>query len=175
MTAALEGGEWSAARPVRTSPPGNTRYLFYRRLGWPQRQSRPQRDSIPDRPARSQSLYRMSYLAHQYIYIYIYIYIYGLILPLFSRCFSSPVNRVAGLVPKYRMHVILSACPIYRSFATRASRLKIWHFLVIGIERNNCRCTFNSYSVITQFAKLATGEQLCRGCTHRKLLHFKNV
>ena len=33
MTAALEGGEWSAARPGRTLPPGKSRYPFYRRLG----------------------------------------------------------------------------------------------------------------------------------------------
>jgi len=39
MTEALEGGEWSAARPGRTLPPGKTRYLFYRRLGGPQGQS----------------------------------------------------------------------------------------------------------------------------------------
>jgi len=36
MTAALEGGEWSAARPGRILPPGKTRYPFYRRLGGPQ-------------------------------------------------------------------------------------------------------------------------------------------
>jgi len=36
MTAALEGGEWSAARPGRTLPPGENRYPFYRRLGGPQ-------------------------------------------------------------------------------------------------------------------------------------------
>ena len=36
MTAALEGGEWSAARPGRTLPPGKTRYSLYRRLGGPQ-------------------------------------------------------------------------------------------------------------------------------------------
>ena len=47
MTAALEGGEWSAARPGRTLPPGKTRYPFYRRLGGPQ----------------------------GYIYMYLYIYI----------------------------------------------------------------------------------------------------
>jgi hypothetical protein len=58
---------------------------------------------------------------------------------------------------------------IYRSFATRVWQLKIWHFWVPGIERNVCRCSFNRYSVITQFAKLAAGEQLCRRCTHRKL------
>jgi len=36
MTAALEGGEWSAARPGRILPPGKTRYPFYRRLSGPQ-------------------------------------------------------------------------------------------------------------------------------------------
>ena len=41
-------------------------------------------------------------------------------------------------------------------------------FLDIGIERNVCRCAFNRYSVITQFVKLAAGEQLCRRCTHKK-------
>jgi len=70
MAAALGGGEWSAARSGRTLPPEKTRYPFYRRLGGPQGRSgrggksRPHRDSIPDRPARSQSLYRLSYPAH---------------------------------------------------------------------------------------------------------------
>jgi len=41
MTATLEGGEWSAARPGRTLPSGKTRYPFYRRLGG--RQGRPGR------------------------------------------------------------------------------------------------------------------------------------
>ena len=36
MTAALEGGEWSAARLGRTLLPGKARYPFYRRLGGPQ-------------------------------------------------------------------------------------------------------------------------------------------
>ena len=59
MTAALEGGERSAARPGRTLPPGKTRYPLYRRLVGPQdrsgraEKSRRHRDSIPDRPARS--------------------------------------------------------------------------------------------------------------------------
>ena len=39
MTAAVEVGEWSAARPGRTLPPGKIRYPFYRRLGGPQGQS----------------------------------------------------------------------------------------------------------------------------------------
>jgi len=36
MTAALEGGERSAAGPGRTLSLGKTRYPFYRRLGGPQ-------------------------------------------------------------------------------------------------------------------------------------------
>jgi len=50
---------------------------------WTGIKSRPHRDSIPDRPARSQSLYQLSYLAHPpthihtHTHIYIYIYIYS--------------------------------------------------------------------------------------------------
>jgi len=40
---------------------------------WTVGKTRPHWDSIPDRPARSQSLYRLSYPAH-YIYIYIGLY-----------------------------------------------------------------------------------------------------
>jgi len=39
MTAAPEGGEWSAARPGRTLPPGKTRYPLHGRLGGPQGRS----------------------------------------------------------------------------------------------------------------------------------------
>jgi len=69
MTAALEGGEWSAAHPGCTLPPENTRYPLYRRLGGPHGQSGwaenlvPTGDLIPDSPARSQLLH--------YIYLYI--------------------------------------------------------------------------------------------------------
>ena len=59
MTAALEGDEWSAARPDRTLPLGKTRYPFYRRLGGPQGRSGQAENLVPtgirslDRPARS--------------------------------------------------------------------------------------------------------------------------
>ena len=64
-------GEGSASRPGRSLPPGKTRYPLYRRLGGPQdlldrcEKSRPYRDSIPDSPARSQSLYRLRYPVRQ--------------------------------------------------------------------------------------------------------------
>jgi len=47
MTTELEGGEWSAARPDRTLPPGKTRYPLYRRLGGPQDQSGGAENLVP--------------------------------------------------------------------------------------------------------------------------------
>ena len=47
MTAALEGGEWSAARPGRTLLPGKIWYPFYRRLGGPQGRSGRAENLVP--------------------------------------------------------------------------------------------------------------------------------
>ena len=47
MTAALERGKWSAARPGHTLPPGKTRYPFYRRLGGPQGRSGRAENLVP--------------------------------------------------------------------------------------------------------------------------------
>ena len=70
MTTALEGSEWSAARPGRTLPTAKTRYPLYRRLGWSQgRSGRPENLAPPGFDPRivqpvAQSLYRLSYPAH---------------------------------------------------------------------------------------------------------------
>jgi hypothetical protein len=70
MTTALEGGEWSAARPGRSLPPGKTRYPLYRRLGGLQgRSGRAENLAPPGFDPRTvqpvpQSLYRLSYRAH---------------------------------------------------------------------------------------------------------------
>jgi hypothetical protein len=60
------------------STPGKTRYPLYRRLGGPQGRSGWVRKNLaptgfrsPDRPARSQSLYRLNYRAHIFIYLII--------------------------------------------------------------------------------------------------------
>ena len=45
-------------------------------LVWTGGKSPPHRDPIPDRPARSQSLYWLSYPAHIYISNYLFVYIY---------------------------------------------------------------------------------------------------
>ena len=91
MTAALEGGKWSAARPGRTLPPGKTRYPFYRRLDG--RQGRSGRaENLVRTGIRSRTvqpvvaIHRLSYPAHTHththththIYIYIYVYIFSL-------------------------------------------------------------------------------------------------
>jgi len=61
-------GEWWASRPCCSLPPGKRRYPMYRRLGGPQGRSgqvqkisSPTGIRSPDRPARSQSLYRLNY------------------------------------------------------------------------------------------------------------------
>ena len=59
MTVALDGGEWSAARPGRTLPPGKDPVPILKEAGWAPGpvwtggKSRPHRDPIPNRPARS--------------------------------------------------------------------------------------------------------------------------
>ena len=63
-------GEWSAARPGRTLPPGKTRYPFYKRLGGPQgRSGRAENLVLTGIRSRTvqpvaQSLYRLRYWAH---------------------------------------------------------------------------------------------------------------
>ena len=70
MTAALEGSEWSAACPGRTLPPGKDPVPILQEAGWAPGpawtggKSRPQRDSIPVRPALSQSLNQLSCPVH---------------------------------------------------------------------------------------------------------------
>ena len=47
MTAALEVGEWSAARPGRTLSPEEARYALHRRLGGPQGRSGRAENVVP--------------------------------------------------------------------------------------------------------------------------------
>ena len=79
---------------------------------------------------------------------------------LLLQCFCANFRR-ALFPPFLRCYVAHLRQECYKS--------KFVNFGVIGIERNVRRCTFNRHSVITQFAKLAAGEQLCRRCSHRKL------
>ena len=72
MTAALEGGEWSAAGPGRILFQGKIQYKFYRRLGGSQGRTARTENLVPSGTRSrnvqtvAQSLYRLSYRAHKF-------------------------------------------------------------------------------------------------------------
>jgi len=134
MTTALEEGEWSATRPGRTLPSGKTRYQFYRRLGGPQglegRKISSHRDSIPDCPARSQSLYRLSYQAH--IYGYIHTYVHRVIVnfrnPKFDNWYLLGMN---AMQLNWWMNMLVRLCRIRAGTSTGNVT---WHNLSSGFK-----------------------------------------
>ena len=72
MTNALEGGEGLASRPGRSLPPGKDRVPIVQEAGWAPGPVWIGAENLTttgirylDRPARSQSLYRLSYPAHK--------------------------------------------------------------------------------------------------------------
>jgi hypothetical protein len=74
MTSAVEEGEWSAARPDRTLPPRKGPVPIVQEAGWVPgpvwtgvENLVPTGIRSPDRPARSQALYRLSYSAHHIV------------------------------------------------------------------------------------------------------------
>jgi len=98
MTAALEGGEWSAARPGRTLPPGKTRDPFYRKLGGPQGRSGRAENLVPTgirsrtaQPAVSR------YLVTSYKYRNLGFCAYSL---LHRVVYSTPGRQTHTLAPK---------------------------------------------------------------------------
>ena len=67
-TSAVYGGGWSTPHPVRFTSGTGTQYPLYGRLGWAPRPDWTAVENLdptgipsPDRPARSKSLYRLSY------------------------------------------------------------------------------------------------------------------
>ena len=80
MIAALEGGEWSAARPGRTLPPGKTRYPFCRRLGGPHGHSGRAENLVPtgirSRTVQPVLSFYTDWALYMCMHICIYIYMY---------------------------------------------------------------------------------------------------
>ena len=81
MTATLEGGEWSAARPGLTLPAGKSRYPFYRRLGGPKGRSGRVENLVPTgirsrtvQPVVSRYTDWATGPTHICVCVYIYIY-----------------------------------------------------------------------------------------------------
>ena len=71
MTAALEVGEWSAARPGHTLPQGKTRFPFYRRLGGPQGRSGRAVNLVPTgiQPRTVQPVFSMLYISTEFLVV----------------------------------------------------------------------------------------------------------
>jgi hypothetical protein len=72
MTLALEGGQWSAARTGRSLPPWKDPVHIVQEAEWAPGPVWTGEENLastgirsPDRPARSQSLYWLSYPAHR--------------------------------------------------------------------------------------------------------------
>jgi hypothetical protein len=112
MTAALEGGEGSASLPGCFLPPGKTRYPLYRRLGGPQgwsgqarKISPPTRIRSADPPARSESLYRLSYRSPPYTFSWIWNVVIGVrarwsVLSVSTLTFSANQPNAQFVVPQ---------------------------------------------------------------------------
>ena len=78
MTAALEGGEWSVSTPRPHFTPGKDPVPILQDAGWAPgpvwtgEKSRPHRDSIPDRPARSSVAIPTELPGPQFVHILVY-------------------------------------------------------------------------------------------------------
>ena len=111
MTTALEVGEGSPSRPGRSLLPGKTRYPLYRWLGGPQGRSGqvrkispPTRIRSPDRPARSQSLYRLHYPAVTLVYTRLHSW-----LRIRSTSRQSGAPSISGyqVYKQHSMHIVM--------------------------------------------------------------------
>ena len=105
-------GEWSAARPGRTLPPGKTRYPFYRRLDGRQGRSGRAENLVPTgirsrtvQPV-AQSLYRLSYRAHNRYNVRNFVCFKGR----FRRKVSILVGDSTGHCEKKNSYVHVSNC-----------------------------------------------------------------
>ena len=75
---------------------------------WMGGKSRPHRDSILDRPARSQSLYRLNYPAHEVAYLRIIIIIHNM--TYIEQAFSRRVNNECLVSDPYALKNQLNYC-----------------------------------------------------------------
>jgi len=129
MTAALEGDEWSAARPGRTLPPGKTRYPFYRRLNGPQGGYRRAENLAPTgirfrtvQPVVSRYTDWATRSTHTHTYIYIYIYI-------------RPCYIYICVVFMLEGHYICFPCDV--KLLREDVRVRLIHAVTVYVSKNN--------------------------------------
>ena len=116
MTVALEGGEWSAARPGRTLPPGKDPVPIVQRTGWAPGivwtggKSRLHRDSNPDRPASNSvaiptELPSPHYVLNKYIKYYLKVLIPAV------NWMSEYLKKLVVALPTYASNIpCLAGC-----------------------------------------------------------------
>ena len=121
MTAALEGGWAVSSTPRPHFTPGKDPVSILQEAGWAPGPvwtggSRPHRGSIPDRPAHSQSLYRLSYPAHKRMEVHTTNYILDNNSP--QSCRSS---NSSSIVSRYHKSLTIP-CPSWASLILRSWR-----------------------------------------------------
>ena len=114
MTAVLEGGEWSAALPGRTLPPGKTRYPFYRRLGGPQGRSGRAENLVPTG----------NFFFYQHTFIQVH-----------CANSSTYVTDTVSIVPEVRLFIGQGALSHHRAFRSTSLSYTILvvHFAHISL------------------------------------------
>jgi len=117
---------------------------------WTDGKSRPHRESIPDRPANSQSPYRLSYPAHihtpPHTHTYIY-YLYSFNFPSHEGCFSPPLpvhvvaiswilplSSILSLMPKNSRRIALRIHDSLNQDTVNRTRL-FWNVIRVGLQR----------------------------------------
>ena len=132
LTLALDGGGWLIPRPGRFTPGKETRYPLYRRLGGPQfRSGRVRKISpptgilSPDRPARSESLYRLRYLCLRLSLDRMYnFWNLNAVVRNVSKCWNK-LESVAVFsterteIQNYRMRLCVSRCTTFAGWPFR--------------------------------------------------------
>jgi len=154
MTAVLQGGEWSAARPGRTLLPGKTRYPFYRvqcgpqgRSGWAEnlvptgirsRTVQPVVSHYTNWATRSASypiyiLFRFYILGSNILYYIIYyIILYHILYYIISYIILYHIYYIISYILSYRIlyHVyyiiLIKKCKIYLVFCVASCILKLF-------------------------------------------------
>jgi len=135
MTAALEGGEWSAA------PPGKTRYPFYRRLGGPQDWSWRAENLIPNgirsrnvQPVVSRYTDWATQPTHTHTYIYIYIYTHTHTYGKAKQCLCLTCSLTQFISVYIQVH--------YLPFVLKVLRIRVFYFTGVFYSIRRCATAY---------------------------------